>query len=209
MGLIENLNWRYATKKFDTDKKITRADLEKIKDAVQLSASSYGFQPYKVLIIENEDLRKKLQVSSYKQGQIVDASHLLVFAANIKTDAADVDALMQLTASTRGFGVENLQGYSDYIKGAIGWMPAEMQTAWNVKQTYIALSTLLVATAELEIDSCPMEGFVAAEYDEILGLKAKGLTAALVATIGYRAADDATDAYAKVRKPKTELFEVL
>jgi nitroreductase len=209
MNTIENLNWRYATKKFNADKKIAQQDLESLKESVRLSASSYGFQPYKVLIIEDLEVRKKIQEASYNQSQIVDASHLFVFATQLNTGNEDVDALMNLTAETRGLEVENLKGYSDYIKGAISYLDVSQKTVWNAKQAYIALGSLLIAAAELKIDSCPMEGFVASQYDEILGLKELGLTASVVATLGYRSSEDTTGDYAKVRKPCTELFHVV
>lgn len=209
MSIIENLKWRYATKKFDTSKKVTVQELSNLQEAIQLAASSYGFEPYKIFIIENPALREKLQAAAYNQAQIVDASHLLVFTTMTKTDADDVDALMDLTAKTRGMEVENLKGYADYIKGAIGWMSPEQQTVWNSRQTYIALGTALAACAEMKIDSCPMEGFEAPKFDEILGLKEKGLTASCLLTIGYRSAEDDTAKYKKVRKPLAQLFETL
>ncbi len=209
MTIIENLKWRYATKKFDANKKVSQKDLEVLKEAIQLSASSFGFQPYQVYIVENIEIRKQLQVVSYGQSQIVDASHLLVFAANIKTDADDVDALMELTAKTRGLEIENLKVFSDYIKGSISWMPIETQTAWNTKQVYLALGNALTVCAELNIDACPMEGFIAADYNKILELETKGLTAAVVLPIGYRSTEDTHADYPKVRKDLNELFKMV
>jgi nitroreductase len=206
MSIIDSLKWRYATKKFDSSKKISSADLQILKEAIQLAPSSYGFQPFNVLIIENPELRAKLREASYGQSQVTDASHLLVFASKTKTDADDVDDLMNLVSKTRNFPIENLKGYADFIKGAIGHLTPEQQTTWNSKQTYIAFTNLLVACAELRIDVTPMEGFLATKYDEILGLKEKGLTASVVAAVGYRAEDDATASYPKVRKTLDELF---
>ncbi len=209
MTIIENLKWRYATKKFDASKKVSQKDLDVLKEAIQLSASSFGFQPYQVYIVENIEIRKQLQVASYGQSQIVDASHLLVFAANIKTDAVDVDALMELTAKTRGLELESLKGFSDYVKGAISWMPIETQTAWNTKQVYLALGNALTVCAEMNIDACPMEGFIAADYNKILELETKGLTAAVVLPIGYRSTEDTHADYPKVRKDLNELFKMV
>jgi nitroreductase / dihydropteridine reductase len=209
MGLIENLKWRYATKKFDTSKKVSAGDLAKLQEAIQLTPSAFGFQPFEVLIVENPALRTQLREASYKQSQIEEASYLFVFCAKTKTDATDVDDLMELVASTRGLKTADLQGYSDYVKGAIGWMTAEQQLAWNSKQVYIALGNLLAMCAELKLDACPMEGFLSAEYDRILDLPTKGLAAVVVATIGYRSVEDATANFKKVRKPIAQLFRTI
>lgn len=206
---IENQNWRYATKKFNSEKKISDADLEILKDAIQLSSSSYGLQPYKVLIIENEEIRKQLQPASWGQSQIVDASHLFVFANITNVDEEYINNFAQNVATTRNIPFENVKGYADFMISKITTLTPEQQAIWTAKQTYLALGNLLNAAAELKIDVTPMEGFDPAQYDEILGLKAKGLHASLVATIGYRHHEDATQHYTKVRKPKAELFETI
>lgn len=204
--LLESLKWRYATKKFDSTKKITEADLDTLKTALQLSASSYGLQAYKFIIVENPELRKKLQPVSWNQSQIVEASHLLVFAGQLEVGDQDVDAYIQKVATARQIPAEKLKPYADFMKTNISVIPAEAKAFWNAKQTYIALGYLLTAAAALRIDVCPMEGFEPAAYDEILGLKKQGLSATLVATIGYRSTEDATAALPKVRKSKEELF---
>lgn len=206
---IENQNWRYATKKFNSEKKISETDLELLKDAIQLSSSSYGLQPYKVLIIENEEIRKQLQPASWGQSQIVDASHLLVFVNITTVDADYITNYAENVATTRNIPFESVKGYADFMIGNITKLTPEQQTIWAQKQTYLALGNLLNAAAELKIDVTPMEGFVPDQYDEILSLKEKGLHATLVATVGYRHDEDATQHYAKVRKPKSELFETI
>jgi len=205
----ENANWRYATKKFDTTKKVSAEDLATLKEAIRLSASSYGLQLYKVIIVENPALRAELQPASWGQTQIVDASHLIVFANQTKVDDTDIDNYINTIASTRNIPVDSLTGYSDFMKGAILNLPDEAKTVWTAKQTYIALSNLLNAAAELKIDVTPMEGFVPAQYNEILGLDKLNLNAALVAAVGYRHADDETQHYAKVRKSNEDLFLTL
>jgi len=209
MKLIEGLNWRYATKKFDTTKKVSQENLDKIKEAIRLSASSYGLQLYKVLIIENPELRAKLQPVSWGQTQIVDASHLLVLCSYTECTHKMMDTFVQKIADVRNFPVENVKEYGNFMKAKIGEFPEETVDAWMARQVYIALGNLLAACGELEIDSCPMEGFDAAQYDEILGLKEKGLTATVVATIGYRSAEDITQNFKKVRRPSEEMFEVI
>jgi nitroreductase len=205
-NFIENQKWRYATKKFDAAKKISAADLETLKDAIQLSSSSYGLQLYKVFIIENPEVRAQLQPASWGQSQIVEASHLLVFANIVDVQDQHIDDYVQNIANTRGLTVEDLKGYSDFMKSKIVPLPVEQKAVWTSKQTYLALGNLLNAAAELKIDVTPMEGFEPEKYNEILGLKALGLNASLVAAVGYRHEEDATQHYVKVRKPKQELF---
>ena len=208
-NFIENQNWRYATKKFDATKKVSTEDLETLKKAIQLSTSSYGLQLYKVFIIENPEVRAQLQPVSWGQSQIVDASHLLVFANIVNVQESHIDAYVQNIADTRGLSVEDLKGYSDFMKSKIVPLPVEQKAVWTSKQTYLALGNLLNAAAELKIDVTPMEGFEPEKYNEILGLDKLGLNASLVAAIGYRHEEDATQHYAKVRKPIEELFETI
>lgn len=203
---IENQKWRYATKKFDTTKKVAATDLEILKEAIQLSTSSYGLQLYKVFIIENPEVRAKLQPASWGQSQIVDASHLFVFANIIDVKENHIDEYVQNIANTRGLSVEDLKGYSDFMKSKIVPLPVDKKAVWTSKQTYLALANLMNAAAELKIDVTPMEGFEPEQYNEILGFNALGLNASLVAAVGYRHEEDATQHYAKVRKPKHELF---
>ncbi|WP_333600040.1 NAD(P)H-dependent oxidoreductase [Flavobacterium sp.] len=205
-NFIKNANWRYATKKFDAAKKVSNEDLDTLKEAIRLSASSYGLQPYKVIFVENPELRAQLQPAAWGQGQIVDASHLLVFANITDFGDAQIDSYINNVATTRGLPTDALQGYSDFMKSKITTLPLENRNTWTSKQTYIALSNLLNAAAELNIDVTPMEGFEPAKFNEILGLEALGLNASLVATIGYRHSEDDTQHYAKVRKSNEELF---
>lgn len=205
-NFITNQNWRYATKKFDATKKISDKDLETLKEAIQLSTSSYGLQPYQVLIIENPEVRKQLLPVSWGQTQIVEASHLFVFANYVNVDAAKIDEYIANIANTREIGVENLQGFSDLMKAKITSLPNDVKSTWTSKQTYLALGNLINAAAELKIDVTPMEGFEADKYNEILGLDKLGLNASLIAPIGYRHDEDYSQHLAKVRKPKEELF---
>lgn len=205
-NLIETLNWRYATKKFDATKKISNEDLDTLKEVIRLSASSYGLQPYKVLIIENPELRAKLQPVSWGQSQIVDASHLLVFANMTDFGGEQIDAFLNNIVKTRQIPMDAIAGYGDFMKSKLTTLPADKLSNWTSKQTYIALGNLLSAAAELKIDATPMEGFEAEQVNEILGLNELGLNASLIATLGYRHEEDATQHYAKVRKSNEELF---
>lgn len=203
---IKDANWRYATKKFDASKKVTAEDLATLKEAIRLSASSYGLQPYKVFIIENPEIRAQLQPASWGQTQIVDASQVIVFANMTQFGDDEINAYFDNMTSTKGISIEAVQGYKDFMKSKINALSAEAKSNWTAKQTYLALGNLLNAAAELKIDVTPMEGFEADKYNEILGLTEKGLNASVVATIGYRHEEDATQHYAKVRKSTEELF---
>ena len=206
---LENQNWRYATKKFDATKKITDADIAFLKEAIRLSTSSYGLQPYRVFIVENPELRAKLVAASYGQAQVADASHLLVFANELNFGEAGIDQLATTICKTRELPLEAIQGYVDYMKGNITGLPEEVRNIWTAKQTYLALGNLLNAAAELHIDVTPMEGFIPSQVNEILGLDQLGLNATLLAPIGYRHKEDATQHYKKVRKSNEELFITL
>jgi nitroreductase len=206
---LENQNWRYATKKFDSSKKISNEDLAILKEAIRLSSSSYGLQPYKVFIIENPELRAKILPVAWGQSQVVDASHLLVFASNSTIGNTEIDAFVENIVATRGIEKESLAGYVGFMKSKINELTDEAKSIWNSKQTYLALANLLNAAAELKIDVTPMEGFVPESVNEILGLEELGFTASLLAPIGYRHENDATQFYTKVRKSNEELFTTL
>lgn len=209
MQLIENLEWRYATKNFDPTKKVSEENLTSLKKAIQLSASSYGLQLYKVLIIEDKDLREKLKEASWGQSQVVDASHLLVFCSYSSVKEDHIDAYVKLKADTQGLNVEDLKGMGDFMKSKVCTLPVAAQAAWTAHQVYIALGTALAAAAELKIDSCPMEGFDPNAYNEILGLEEKGLNANALVAIGYRSTEDRAQHDSKVRKSPDDLFEVI
>ena len=210
MELLEGLKWRYATKKFDASKKISTEDLEMLKEAISLTPTSYGLELYKVLLVENEEIRAQLKEAAWGQSQVTDASHVFVFCNYADVQESDIDAYLNRKATASGIQVADLKGYGDFMKKTVvHGMDAEMKGHWTTRQTYIALSNLMDACAELKIDSCPMEGFDNAQFNKILGLEEKGLNAAVVATVGYRAEDDATQHQPKVRKPLDELFETV
>ena len=204
--IIKTLNWRYATKKFDNTKKVSEDDLGTLLEAARMSPSSYGLQPYHIFVITDGEIRKQLQPASWNQSQIVDASHLLVFANKAEFGSELVDNYLKNVSETRGTDMENLKGYGDFMKSKLLELPNETKSMWTAKQTYIALSNVMTAAATLEIDTCPMEGFEPDKYDEILGLTANGLTTAVVLPIGYRSEEDQTQHFPKVRYSKEELF---
>jgi len=198
-SILTQLRWRYATKKFDATKKIAPDVWAKLEQAAILSPSSYGLQPWKFVVITDPAMRVQLHAASWNQPQITDASHLIVFAAKNPPLPTDVEDHIACVADVRGVPVETLDGYKQMMLGSLSRMSAAEAHVWAMKQCYIALGFFLSACALAGVDACPMEGFVAAQYDEILGLKALGLSAAVIATAGYRSADDATAAYPKVR----------
>lgn len=207
--ILDTLNKRYATKKFDPTKKICAEDLNTLKEVLRLTPSSYGLQPWKFLIIENPELRAQLREQSWGQSQVTDASHLIVFCTY--TDMTDelIDSHVRNTAETRNLDIANLQGYADFVKKKMQGLTPEQKRTWNSKQAYIALGQFMVACAEMQIDATPMEGFEPEKYNEILGLTEKGLQATLVCAIGYRSADDAAQFSPKVRRPIEDIFEII
>ena len=208
MKLIEDLQWRYATKAFDPNRKVTDKDLDQLKEAIRLSVSSYGLQSYKVLIIENNEVRHELRKASWDQQQITDASHLFVFCNHTTDFNKDVDDYIDRIATAQGSRPDQLVQYGEFIKTKVNEMPATERKSWSEKQTYIALNNLLIACAALRIDACPMEGFDNAEYNRILGLDDLGLNASVIAPVGYRAAIDPSQHWKKIRKTTEELFEM-
>ncbi|RFN58585.1 NAD(P)H-dependent oxidoreductase [Marixanthomonas ophiurae] len=206
---LENLNWRYATKKFDTTKKINDTDLEFLKEAMQLSASSYGLQPYEILVIENNELREKLKPAAWNQSQITDASHLIVIANKVGFGDELIDSYIENVSAVRELPLESLSNFSSFMKSKIGEFSIEQKAQWAQNQSYIVLGNLLSAAAEIKVDVCPMEGFDAKVFNDILGLDKKGLNTAVIATIGYRSEEDETQHNLKVRKEKEELFTTI
>lgn len=206
---IQNQNWRYATKKFDASKKITNQDLTILKEAIRLSASSYGLQPYQVFIIENPELRAKIKPVAWGQSQIVEASHLFIFANITDFGNAQIDESIENITEIRNLPNDALNGYKDFMKSKISNLPLETRNNWTSKQTYLALGNLLNAAADLKIDVTPMEGFDPAAVNEILGLDKLGLNASLIATAGYRHQEDETQHYKKARKTNEQLFITL
>ena len=207
--IIDNLKWRYATKLFDSREKVSPEKLETLLAGIQLSASSYGLQPYEVLVIEDQEIREKLKSAAWNQVQITDASHLIVFASYTHLNEQHVESYLNNISRTRALPIENLEGFRSMLENTVLKLSSEKQAIWAAKQAYIALGNFLSAAASLMIDTCPMEGFDAQSFDEILGLKEKGLTAAVIAPIGYRSKNDKMQHVPKVRKSKKQLFQFI
>ncbi|MGB3065600.1 NAD(P)H-dependent oxidoreductase [Sphingobacterium thalpophilum] len=203
MNTIKHLEWRYATKKFGKQK-VTTEDLNKILEATNLSASSAGLQPYRVIVVENEGLREQLGEGSFNS-QIAQSSHLLVFAAYEKVTEKKVDDYMARIARERDIPVEALADFKAALVGGILSRPDEDNFNWAARQAYIALGTALVAAAELKVDSTPMEGFDAAKFDALLKLREQGLRSVVILALGYRDAEN--DHFAQLKKVRLDLTE--
>jgi nitroreductase/dihydropteridine reductase len=206
MSLLQSLEWRYATKKFDATKKISAEEVDTLLNTTQLAPSSYGLQPFKILVVEDAVIREQLKEAAYGQAQLTDSSQVIVFAAETVINDDYVKRNIDLTAEVRQMDRAKLEPFESVILGAIGHRTEDERVAWAHKQAYIALGVLISAASELKIDTCPMEGLDPVKFDEILGLKEKGLTTSVIVTIGYRSEDDHYSHLAKVRKPANELF---
>lgn len=209
MNITELLNWRYATKEFDPSKKISAEDLETISESLRLTASSFGLQPWKFLIISNEEIKKSLLEHSWNQHQVVDCSHHIVFCYPRQFGDSNVDAYLADTAKTRNQSLEELEGYGKMMKGFLSNMDEDRKSSWMKNQLYISLGNLLTTCALMKVDACPMEGIVQEKYDEILGLPEKGLMSAFACPIGYRKDSDKYSMLAKVRFPKATVIDYL
>ena len=208
-NLIDSLNWRYATKKYNPEKKVSKADLDILKEALQLSVSSAGLQPYRVVVIADQTVKEKLAEATAmgnNKNVYKDASHLFIFVVEKNLGSEHVADYISNISKTRGVPEENLSDFKGMIEGSINSRDEEGNLNWAAKQAYIALSNLINAAAHLHIDSTPMEGFNAAETDKVLDLADKGLTAVVAVAVGYRHSSDDFQHYKKVRKPKNELF---
>jgi len=199
-NIIDQLKWRYACKAFDPDRQLSSTQVQTLKEAFNLTASSYGLQPLKLLVIGNSALKKNLVAASMNQKQIDQCSHLLVLC--IKTELGDefIHSYFKRVMEQRGTEEKILAPFRDFLLKEMGEMTPEKLEIWMAKQAYIALGNLLTVCASEGIDSCPMEGFSPDQYDEILGLSKMGLKAVLLLPVGYRSAEDKFASFAKVRR---------
>lgn len=206
MDLIQALNWRYATKRMNGEK-VPQEKIDNILEATRLSASSMGLQPYTILVIEDEELRAQIQKVAYNQPQIVEASHLLVFAAWDNITEEQITRYINHTAETRGASPESLAGFKATLLGIAEKNTQEQNYQWAARQAYIAFGTAIAAAATEEVDATPMEGFDAAALDQLLNLKEKGLRSVTLLPLGYRdASNDWLAGQKKVRREKEDLF---
>ena len=206
MELLESLKWRYATKKMNGEK-IPEDKLSRILEATRLAPSSYGLTPYTVLVVEDQELKQKLQAACFGQTQLSDSSAVLVFTTWDNITEESVDEYMNDIAIQRGITVDMLADFRGMLKGSIAGMTQEQKVTWAQKQTYIGLGFGLVAAAIEEVDSTPIEGFVPQQVDEVLGLAEMGLKSSVILTLGYRDAEnDYLEPLKKVRRDTDKFF---
>ena len=208
--LLQQLHWRYATKKFDSTKKIPDDQWQVLEQSLVLSPSSFGLQPWKFIVVRDPAVREQLIAASWGQRQVADASHLVVFAIKKDLNPADVDRYIQRMSDVQQTPVEALQGFSNVVKGFLEKPPYPLDVnAWSTRQVYIALGFYMTCAAMLNIDTCPMEGFDPPQYDQILGLTEQGYAAVVACPAGYRAADDHSADRPKVRYESEEVVQFI
>lgn len=209
-AVLQQLRWRYATKKFDPTRKIPDDVWHVLEQSLVLTPSSFGLQPWKFFVVRNPELRAQLLANSWNQAQVVDASHLVVFAIKKGLNAADVDRFVDRMAVVQGAPRESLEGYANLVKGFMDKPPYPLDMdQWSIRQVYIALGQFMATAATLGVDTCPMEGFSPAKYDEILGLAGSDYASVVVCPAGYRAEDDKYAEKPKVRFETEDMVQYI
>lgn len=205
MDILEKLNWRYATKRFDTSKKVSDKDFEMLIEAVRLSPSSWGLQPWKFVVVKDKSIREKLKIAAWGQTQITDASHLVVLCSLNELNQNQVDKYIGSVAKTRGQSLKSLVDDKKMLNDFVSGDTKENLFNWMSQQVYIALGVLLISCAVNDIDACPMEGFEKEKFDEILNLRKFGIKSQVLCAIGYRSATDKHASDKKVRFLKKDI----
>lgn len=205
--IIDALQWRYATKVFDPAQKIPAGTWAALEQSLVLTPSSFGLEPWKFLVVQDPAVREALVPHTWNQRQVADASHLIVMTVKVELPLAEIDSLIHRIVDVRGGTADALAGYRKVLVGA--HEQGFMTTQWAKLQAYIALGQFMTAAALLGIDTCPMEGFVPEKYDEILGLKEKGLTTAVLCPVGYRSERDRFASLPKVRHKVADVIEYI
>jgi len=206
METIKSLNWRYATKKFNPDKKLSIEQLNLITESLKLTASSYGLQPWRFVIVENKALKEKLREHSYNQPQITDCSHLIVLCNKKSIKDEYIDKFVKETAKSKGVEVETLDEFKKMISGAMKRKSDEEFRAWAKNQVFIALGNILTVCAENKIDACPMEGFNNSKYNEILELDKEEIESTVLCAVGFR---NESDKYLTVKKMRFDINDII
>jgi nitroreductase len=205
-----SLNWRYAVKRFDADKKISEADWNTLVSSLVMAPSSFGLQPWKFVVVQNPALRLKLKEASWNQGQVTDASHFVVFATSNVVKSEDVQKYISSIATTRGISAESLDGLKAAISGTVKAHQESGQLLnWTQRQAYIAMGFLLETAALLKVDATPMEGLDPAQYDKILSLEGSGFKTVAAVALGYRHSEDTFQNLKKVRFAASEVVQYL
>lgn len=208
MDLLDALNWRYAVRRF-AQTRIDEEELQELLIATRMSASSYGLQPYRLIVVESGEMRRNLLPHSMGQVKVVECSHLIVFAAQVDVGEQTVDRYIERFAEVRGVPLDKLQRMSANIKAALANKTRQQKLEWAHRQAFIALGNLLTSAAILGIDTCPMEGFEPEGYDRVLGLAERGLTTSVICAVGQRHAEDDSAHLKKVRFEHREWVEMV
>lgn len=204
MDIIKSLQWRYAVKKFNPSKKLNKTQINRLKEAFNLTATSFGLQPMKMIVISNKELQQKFVEISYNQKQVADASHLLVFCIETDTTTKDINAYFDLEAKERNISTEVTAGFRKMLIDMYQNLTIEQRQQSAIYQTYIALGNLMTVCAVEKIDAIPLEGFIPQKVDELLNLQEQNLKSVLLMPVGFRADDDPASSMKKVRKPVEE-----
>lgn len=206
--LLEQMQWRYATKQFNSDKAIPNDVWTALEDILVLSPSSYGLQPWKFIVVTDPKIKEQLKPISWGQSQITDCSHLVVFTIKKNLSAADIDRFIESTATTRNAPLESLAGYRGMIVSDLVEGPRSLDiNQWAARQAYIALGNFMTSAAVLGVDTCPLEGIEPANYDKVLGLNTQEFMTVVACAAGYRAEGDKYATLEKVRYPKSVVIE--
>ncbi len=204
--IIDALNWRYASKSFDHTKKIQEQDWDTIEESIRLTASSYGLQPWKFIVVTNDKMKVDLEAMSYNQKQVSTCSHFILMTAMKSMDETYIDSYINDIAETRDIEVESLEGYKKVMMSTIGSMPDEKAEVWAKNQCYIAMGQALSTAALIGVDACPMEGIVKPEFDKYFELEDTNYTSCMAIAFGYRSPEDKTQFAKKVRFTSEEMF---
>ncbi len=204
MKILEPLKWRAAVRKFDTSKDVSDVELEALLDAGNLTATSMGLQPFKIVVVKNKTLQQELVPLSYNQQHVAEASHILVFAIETDINQDNVDRYIERAMELRNLPSSALEGYKNSISQYMSSMSSDQKQVWATKQTYIALGTVMTIAAELKIDSCAMEGFDPVGYQKMLNLESENLMPVVILPIGFRSNEEVMASLPKVRKTRDE-----
>ena len=205
-NILDALEWRYAVKKFDDKASLTEQQILEVKKVFNLSASSYGLQPYKMIVVQNPELKEKLVPARFGQQQISQSAAILVFAVRTDFGMDYIDQFFKDMSTKRQIPLENLEGYKNFMKGSFANKSEDEISSWATKQVYLTMGHMLASLAALQIDACPMEGLDPQAYDKILDLDAKQLKTIVAMPIGVRAPDDASATALKVRKDLSDII---
>lgn len=206
MKLIEQLKWRYAVKDFDSSKKLSEEQINILQQALQLSVSSYGLQPYRFIIVKDPALREKLVPVSYGQSKVSNAALFIVFCIETKLDNSVIDRYLENFNKVNTLDEENLRRFKGVLQNAFNEKSQVQKEEWSARQLYISIGHLITVASAMDIDTCAMEGFYPHAYSEILGLEELGLKACAAVALGYRSPNDQHQFLKKVRRPIEDLF---